>query len=334
MARIRQISVVVEERSQIAEVRREAAALGTAAGFGSETAGKLALAVTETATNIVKHGSGGRIFARTLDAGASSGVEIVAVDRGTGMRDIASGMQDGYSTAGTPGNGLGSIKRMTSGFEIYSQPGKGTCSRFEVWADVQPKLTDSWGVATVPKPGEVVCGDTCAITTGEGSCDVLVVDGLGHGPQAAIASQTAADLLSALPPRDPAAMIEEIHAAIAGTRGGAGAVASVDWKAGAGKFCGIGNIAGLVYSNYKARQLMSHNGTLGHNARKIQQFEFDFPPAALLIMASDGLTTHWTLDDYPGLVNRHPAIIAAVLFRDHSRQRDDTSVLVLRNPAN
>src|SRR4051812_48042423 len=100
MARIRQISVIVEERSQIAEVRREAATLGVAAGFDSETSGKLALAVTEIATNIVKHGGGGRIFARTLDAGASTGIEIVAVDRGPGMHDIPAGMEDGYSTAG------------------------------------------------------------------------------------------------------------------------------------------------------------------------------------------------------------------------------------------
>jgi anti-sigma regulatory factor (Ser/Thr protein kinase) len=80
MARVRQISVIVEERSQVAEVRRETAALGAALGFDQQTLGRLAIAVTETATNIVKHAGRGRIFARALDAKPHDGLEIVAID--------------------------------------------------------------------------------------------------------------------------------------------------------------------------------------------------------------------------------------------------------------
>ena len=142
MARVRQISVIVEERSQVAAVRRETAALGAALGFDSQALGRLAIAVTEAATNIVKHAGRGRIFARALDAGPDDGLEIVAIDRGPGMPNIAAGMADGYSTSGTPGNGLGSISRMTAGFEIYSLPGRGTCQRFEVWPDARPRPVD------------------------------------------------------------------------------------------------------------------------------------------------------------------------------------------------
>jgi len=48
-----------------------------------------------------------------------------------------------------------------------------------------------------------------------------------------------------------------------------------------------------------------------------------------LIMYSDGLQSRWNLQDYPGLVHRHPAVIASVLHRDFCRGRDDVTVLVV-----
>jgi hypothetical protein len=65
--------------------------------------------------------------------------------------------------------------------------------------------------------------------------------------------------------------------------------------------------------------------------RRVQQFDLPLPTNALLLLHSDGLATHWNLADYPGLVGRHPGIIAGVLYRDHERGRDDVTVLVVRN---
>jgi hypothetical protein len=50
-------------------------------------------------------------------------------------------------------------------------------------------------------------------------------------------------------------------------------------------------------------------------------------------MHSDGLSAHWSLDSYPGLRARHPALIAATLYRDLARERDDVTVLVAREAA-
>jgi len=49
---------------------------------------------------------------------------------------------------------------------------------------------------------------------------------------------------------------------------------------------------------------------------------------AMLIMHSDGIGTRWDLERYPGLPQRHPALIAAVLYRDHARGRDDAGIVV------
>ena len=48
-------------------------------------------------------------------------------------------------------------------------------------------------------------------------------------------------------------------------------------------------------------------------------------------MHSDGVKTHWTLEDYPGLVRRHPGLVAGLLFRDFRRERDDATVIVARH---
>ena len=123
------------------------------------------------------------------------------------------------------------------------------------------------------------------------------------------------------------------HGALAATRGAAGAVARIVPAKKHGSFAGVGNIACRVETSGERRQLVSHSGTLGHVMRRVQEFEFDFPAGALLILQSDGLTTRWSGEDYPGLLAKHAGLIAGVLYRDHNRGTDDVTVVVLKNIA-
>ena len=77
--------------------------------------------------------------------------------------------------------------------------------------------------------------------------------------------------------------------------------------------------------------MTSHNGTLGHELRKIQEFSFPWEPQSVLIMHSDGLGSRWDLNQYPGIMTKHASVIAAVLYRDFERQRDDVTVLVAKS---
>jgi hypothetical protein len=120
------------------------------------------------------------------------------------------------------------------------------------------------------------------------------------------------------------------HAALRGTRGAALAVALIDTEKGELSFCGVGNIAGCIAHGSTRRHLMSHNGIVGSNLRKSQEFRHEWKTGALLILHSDGIATRWDVDAYPGLSFRHPALIAAVLYRDFARPRDDSLVLVIR----
>ena len=76
------------------------------------------------------------------------------------------------------------------------------------------------------------------------------------------------------------------------------------------------------------------NGIAGHSAERFQEFVYPCEgPGLVLVMHSDGLSTNWSFDRYTGLMARHPALIAAVLYRDAGRSRDDATVLVLKRAA-
>jgi anti-sigma regulatory factor (Ser/Thr protein kinase) len=330
-----QILLPIDDRTQVGEARRAAVEMAEALGLGETQAGKVALAVTEAATNIVKHAGTGKIVLGPLVRAASVGLEILALDRGPGISNVTASMRDGYSTAGSMGAGLGALSRVSPSFELYSQPGRGTALRLEVWAGAPPppEAELEVGAVCLPKTGEEVPGDGWLLEASGDYRTIMVVDGLGHGPNAARAARAATEAFAAHPSATPGALMQICHGALAATRGAAGAAARVAPAKRHGSFAGVGNIACRVETTGARRQLVSHSGTLGHVMRRVQEFEFDFPAGALLILQSDGLTTRWSSEEYPGLLAKHAGLIAGVLYRDHNRGTDDVTVVVLKNSA-
>jgi len=333
MVTARQRVIGISDASGVAEARRSVADLAALLQFDEPTAGELALGVTEAGTNLFKHARAGSIVARIIERGGAFGVEVMAIDKGPGIANVAASMRDGHSTSGTPGSGLGALARMTSGLEVWSRPGAGTMLRFEVWPKAAPSAPEALatGVISQQKAGEQVCGDGWTVVEGRGRVVVFVVDGLGHGPDAAAAARVAIDCVERNAHRAAPEIMDAVHNAMRPTRGGAGAVALLQPQSELCVFCGIGNIAGSIRGGGTTRNMVSHNGTLGHQVRKIQEFQYPFPKGSLLVMHSDGIATHWDLAAYPGIEARHPAFVSAALFRDHSRGRDDLTVLALRN---
>jgi hypothetical protein len=186
------------------------------------------------------------------------------------------------------------------------------------------------GVVCLPIPGESICGDAWAIAAEPTRFSALLADGLGHGPHAADASEAAARILAADPQGMPGALLEDMHRALRGTRGAAAALARVDLLRDEIRFAGVGNIMASVYEGAVRRQMVSHNGIVGSNVHKFQEFTQPWHPGSLLVLCSDGLNTRWDLNRYPGLIDCHPSVIAGVLYRDFARRRDDVTVLVLR----
>jgi anti-sigma regulatory factor (Ser/Thr protein kinase) len=326
------IALPVQDQSHVSETRRRATEMASRQGFGDVDGGRVALVATELATNILKHGNGGEILAGTYGEGTESGIELIALDKGPGMSNVAASLADGHSTAGTAGQGFGAVVRQSHFVDIASWPGHGTA----ILARLKPGQPDKgagdtsrFGAVSIPMLGEDVCGDSWSVAAGPDEITLMVADGLGHGPDAAEASVEAVRLFHRYNGHRAPVLLEYIHGGLRATRGAAVAVARFSRSTGKMVYSGVGNIAGVIAANGDLRRMVSMPGTAGHNARKIQAFEYPFT-AGLVILHSDGIASTWTLDRYPNLAARHPTLIAAVLYRDLTRHRDDATILVAK----
>lgn len=321
----------VSESSAIAAARRAGSQLAAVLGLDETVCGKVALVVTEAASNILKHAGSGDILLRGLAAGDVRGIEILAIDKGPGFDNVEQAMRDGMSTAGSYGVGMGAMQRLADEFDLHADDTYGSALRLAVWGAGPAHPGVEWiiGAVCLPLPSEEVCGDawSCAFDDDD-QLLLMVADGLGHGPEAARASDAAVALVQPDGGFAPGPMLQRAHGALQGTRGAAVAVACLDSAADEVRFAGVGNISVSLHGGEKTRHLISHNGIVGSNLRKVQVFSMALTDDAMLIMHSDGIGTRWDLDRYPGLSQRHPALIAAVLYRDHARGSDDASVIV------
>ena len=329
--------VSITDGSNVAEARRLAVGLAERLGFGESERGKVALVVTEMVSNVVKHvRQGGELLLHPIAAGGVPGLELLCLDQGPGIANLADALRDGYSTAGTPGTGLGAIRRLSASFDVHSTPGLGTAVLAHLWAEPaagrDPAALMAYGAVRVPLPGQDVCGDDWSTRQRPDQMQILVADGLGHGLEAAVAAREAVKIFRESAWLSPERLVEAMHAGMRHTRGAAVAVAQVNVAQREVRFAGIGNIAAIIMSPGRSHHLVSHNGTAGHSAYKIQEFVYPWPRQALLVMHSDGLTSRWSLDSYPALAGRHPSLVAGVLYRDFKRGRDDAAVVVARPP--
>lgn len=346
---------LVADSSQVAHARRSVGDLARGLGFTETAAGRLAIVVTECATNMLKHAQHGELLVRRLAARSPpappsagpgtgigrqgspvrAGIEILALDQGPGIRDLHACFEDGYTTAGSAGTGMGAIVRQSDELDIWSMPGRGVALRVVLWGDdsrlAQPGGPIEYGVVNLPLAGETLCGDAWCVEAADDGSTVMVVDGLGHGPQANTAAVAAVRALADHPRLSLPELMARIHDALRATRGAAVGIARVGRLEEPLRFAGVGNICALVCHDGSHRQMMSHNGIVGHTMRKVQEVDAPWPARALLILHSDGLTTRWDIDHYPGLPLRHPSLIAGVLYRDCTRGRDDVTVLVARS---
>ena len=316
----------VHDASAAGAVRRGAAVVGTAAGLRPDQLADLAIVATEIGTNLGRHAVDGAVLVRVGRSGDATGVEFVAIDRGPGMADTELSGVDGQSTAGTLGIGIGAIRRKSRFFDIYSQPGSGTVLTAGV-GDV-PVST----VAGISRPitGERVCGDGYGTRIIEGRHQIMLCDGLGHGPLAELATRAALLEFHAAPPLSPRLLLDHIHARTRHTRGVVAGVAEIDRAGGVVQFAGIGNISASIVDGSRRRAMVSMPGILGQQRHEPREFDYSLSPDGLVVLHSDGLTDRWDLDTYPGLASHTAVLIAATLLRDAGKRRDDASVLVVK----
>jgi anti-sigma regulatory factor (Ser/Thr protein kinase) len=320
--------IPVDDSSRIAEIRRATLVVAREEGLDERLLGDAALISTEVSTNLLKHARRGEVFLSPLSNRTGPGVEILAIDRGPGIKDLAACLTDGYSSVRTSGTGLGAISRLSHEFDIYSQADKGTVLLSQIGG--MPNSLTSIGAVIKPVAGENVSGDAWAFAEHDGIVVLIVADGLGHGIDASRASAEAVSAFRHATDLSPVSVLRQVHNALHSTRGAAVAVAQINTYDRTVRYAGIGNIGGVIAHSDRSQFMVSHNGTAGYQMPHVQEFCYPVAEGAVIIMHSDGLTTNWKLDGYPGLRRSHPSVIAGVLYRDANRGRDDVCVVVTK----
>lgn len=328
--------IAVTDASQVHGAAAAAASAALAAGMGSNDLAACELLATELATNLVRHAVGGRLL---INLAGQGGVQIVAVDRGPGIADVAASMADGFTTGTSLGAGLGACRRGASQFDLYSRTGQGTVVLTRVGpASAEPTGPTEVGGIITPHPDESVVGDGFGLAWEGDRMTVGVVDGLGHGVEAAEARQAALELMEQQPALDSGGLLREIDIGLRATRGAAAAIAQIDGWARRLSFAGMGNVNGRLFGPGADQALVSRPGILGvgqgvgvtARPRPHRLVSAGWIAPSVLVLHTDGITSRWNPADYPGADHHHPAVLAALIWRDALRGNDDATVVVVR----
>jgi len=324
-----------DDRSYFSLIKKDVHAAVASAGFDEVKVGKIDIIVSEITSNLNKYAKRGELL---VGIGSDAGglyVEIISLDEGPGIPDIGRVLSDGYSSTATLGHGLGSIKRLSDLFDVYSVKDWGTILVARVYKEEQPlfkkRLLECRGI-NVPKHGELVSGDGfCLKATGEGF-RILIADGLGHGPDANAAVKKACEAFTACTEESSTETIRYIHSQIRKTRGIVGLVVFYNNQTRTWKMTGVGNIAARWMGPLNTRNHVSYNGIIGYNIPGTMNEQLlsqeEFPQ---FIACSDGIRSRWDIAKFPMLMQHDGMIIASALYKEFSRGTDDTSVLVCKS---
>lgn len=326
------VHIRISDASGVGDARRRADRIAAALAFDETVRGRTAIVVQEIATNALRHAGRGEMFVRATRRDRSAGLEIICVDTGPGIDDVGKAMQDGYSTGGSAGTGLGAIRRLSQRFDVFTAPDSGTVVVAEIWQHEPPRSIDVSSVI-VPIDPDGASGDAVRTSTRDGTVLICLIDALGHGIGARDTASVALATFDATKSRSLDEVFREIDDALRPTRGAAVALVEIDGGRRLVRASGVGNIVGRVVGGDRDHALVFANGIAGHNTRRYETQQLPWPKGGLLVLHTDGLRSHWDIRKYVSIARRHPGVAAALLYRDHRRGNDDVGVVAVTEPA-
>lgn len=324
-----------DDRSYYSLIKKDIQKIALSLGFDETRVGKIDIIVSELTSNLGKHAIGGEILVGSGKSLGGEYIEIISLDDGPGIPDISRVMTDGYSSVSTMGHGLGSIRRLSDQFDMYSLKGWGTILMARVFKEDLPVFKKEWfdfRPLNVAKPGETVSGDGyCFLETPTGF-KVLIGDGLGHGIEANRAVMEASAAFEACEETNTVETIRYLHAQIRKTRGMVGVVIFYDGTTRRWNLSGVGNISVRWMGRANVRNYTSYNGIIGHNIpTSMNDLELSQEEFSQFIACSDGIRSRWDLVKFPTIYKHQGTITAAVLYKEFGRRSDDTSVIVCKS---
>jgi len=327
-------SFAAHDRSYFSLLKKEIHRRAGEAGIVAERLNELDIIVAEMTSNLYKYSDDGELLMGVFQNNGSPYIELICIDNGPGMANPSRMMLDGMSTTNTMGHGLGSIKRLSDTFELYSLTGWGTILLSRIYNDPKAAKKNIELIIrpiVVSKPGEVKSGDGFAVKRTDKYIKLMLADGLGHGPEANFAVNEAADIFKVFPDYSPTETLRFIHSSIKKTRGAVINITGYDLETKTWISAGIGNIAAKMIGPVQIKSHMSYNGIVGHNIPSTmndQQYAAD--EYNQVVLCSDGIKTRWDSLKYPQISKYDQTVLAAAIYKDFARRNDDMSVIAAK----
>ncbi|MEU8958002.1 SpoIIE family protein phosphatase [Streptomyces sp. NPDC048518] len=324
----RAVSVRIDHYSAVHLAAAAARSLGEQCGLPGSLPDQVAVLASELASNIDKHARDGALYIQPLPLGA--GVEILAVDRGPGMPELERCLADGYTTVGTLGAGLGAVSRIATDFTIRTQTGTGTLASARLTRlDQTAVARQGASLVCLPADGEERCGDAGAVVDDGTVRTAAVIDGLGHGPAAAEAADSALRCFRAAAERTLPDILGAMHRTLRHTRGAAVALLRLDGEQAL--YCGIGNIRAVALSHDGVHhRLTGQPGVVGWRMPTPKTHTIPLPEGTTAVLHTDGIDARWTHAPTLFTLRLPPQLLTAAVTHNHRSTRDDATVLALR----
>ena len=217
-------------------------------------------------------------------------------------------------------------------FDIFSTVPEGTVVLSRIDSDIYKtkkyKTAFEFGSVVVPTPGFEVSGDCYGVKIDPSDrALVIVIDGIGHGPNAYKSAQEALRVFKESDQSELTSILKLMHENLRKTQGAAVAIADIDSTIGQLTYTGIGNISGRLLTDQKLTGCVSIPGIVGYQLHRSKTFTYPWKEDSVLIMNSDGLTS-WSQSGE--IFNHSPPLIAGMLYSRYRRGNDDACDVVIR----
>jgi len=188
------------------------------------------------------------------------------------------------------------------------------------------------GIAQLTHPGETDSGDRCVVKVAENRVVIGVIDGLGHGAEAALAAQAAADVVETFSHESVGALMVRCHERLRKTRGAAITLIAIDVATRQLDWLGAGNVAAVLLHFGQSgtswrKELLVRSGTAGASLPSMAVSSLNIERGDVVAAATDGVNLRFIDDVRPGL---RPQQLAESLLARHQTARDDALVVVAR----
>jgi anti-sigma regulatory factor (Ser/Thr protein kinase) len=329
------VTVEVTQAPEVLRAQASAKDFARHLGFDEPEQEEIGLVVSELASNLVKHAGGGAIRLTGLETNGRSGIQIESEDKGPGILDAEQAVTDGYSTAGSLGIGLGTVNRLMDDLEFHSGSPSGLHLVCQRWLRPRrPAPFNRWlefGAATRPCRMGPENGDAVVLRQWEAHALAGVIDGLGHGAGARLASQKARQYLEQHFDQPLESLFRGVGRTCRGTRGVVMTLGRFELAGQKVALASIGNVEARLIVGQEQTRPVVRRGVLGLNAPNPIVNEYPWTAASLMIIHSDGLRSHWQWQEFQELAREAPGVIALQMLRRLGKLEDDSTIVVAKS---